>query len=92
MSRPETGSVLIYQGGKMASLRLVLCFVGMSLIGDTDAHGRLMMPCQRGSLWRCYDQNQFASNFDDMGNFCGGTQVRKLFDFIDELIFCLLGN
>uniref|UniRef100_K1RGW4 Uncharacterized protein n=1 Tax=Magallana gigas TaxID=29159 RepID=K1RGW4_MAGGI len=48
----------------------------MTLIGDTDAHGRLMKPCQRGSLWRCYDQNQFASNFDDMGNFCGGTQVQ----------------
>ncbi|XP_052718593.1 uncharacterized protein LOC128190548 [Crassostrea angulata] len=60
----------------MASLRLIICFVVMTLIGDTDAHGRLMKPCQRGSLWRCYDQNQFASNFDDMGNFCGGTQVQ----------------
>ena len=57
-------------------LCIVLCTAGLWLIKDVDAHGRLMKPCQRASLHRCYGPGQFKANFDDMGLFCGGTQVK----------------
>ncbi|XP_078335250.1 uncharacterized protein LOC111133536 [Crassostrea virginica] len=57
-------------------LCIVLCTAGLWLIKDVDAHGRLMKPCQRASLHRCYGPGQFKANFDDMGLFCGGTQVQ----------------
>ena len=59
-------------------LCIVLCTAGLWLIKDVDAHGRLMKPCQRASLHRCYGPGQFKANFDDMGLFCGGTQVKYI--------------
>eukprot|EP00105_Crassostrea_gigas_P030440 XP_011452747.1 PREDICTED: uncharacterized protein LOC105345993 [Crassostrea gigas] len=52
------------------------CTLGLWSAQNADAHGRLMKPCQRGSLWRCYGRDRFKADYRDMGLFCGGKRTQ----------------
>ncbi|XP_056009101.1 uncharacterized protein LOC125663750 [Ostrea edulis] len=60
----------------MKYLCFILCVAGFWFVKNADAHGRLMKPCQRASLFRCYDDRNFPPNYDDMSLFCGGAQTQ----------------
>ncbi|XP_056009098.1 uncharacterized protein LOC130051286 [Ostrea edulis] len=53
-------------------LCFILCVAGFWFAKNADAHGRLMKPCQRASLHRCYQDQNFPANTNDMALFCGG--------------------
>nr|XP_022286117.1 uncharacterized protein LOC111099061 [Crassostrea virginica] len=55
---------------------LILSILGVWFAQDVNAHGRLMKPCQRASMWRCHGTDLFKRNSRDMGLFCGGKQVQ----------------
>ncbi len=55
----------------MNELTVQIClFITFTIINKVNCHGRMMIPPQRGSMWRVgYD---VPKDYNDMSGYCGG--------------------